>query len=1097
MKKHLSFLFILFFVLFTKISFAQNSETDSTTSHLQIEKGIALFDENKYYEALAIYNSISKCDNNYWWACYETAMLYYNQGKLEAALIKSRESEDLNPENVSTLSLIGSILDDIGKTEDAIIYLTNALESKPYNRLLLYNLATCYLNNNQLKKAEETIIRNIRINPYHKSSHLLLAKVNFYMGRVAQAYLAYNMAILMNPSVSYIAEFEKAISGKLDSLSQPYNYPYPQGVDHSNWDECTWFLKSEMAFNDNFEYDFKINYLTTRQSLMLFRKLNFSSADTSIYSQFYARFFSELMRKNYFETFLFYSYKNSGADIVKTWFEKNAAKNDEFVNWAQTTLDTWKCFGFSTLNEANNIKTYHFGENGRVSSIGKKKTIPQESKYGEWLTIHDEGWIQEKGPYSENKLEGEWLLYWPNGAVKQQLVFHNNQLDGIIYTFHQNGVKDGVYPFVKGKKHGLQEEFSSSGNTIFYGNFIDNKLNGKVVDYFYNDGFVREADYVSGKTEGKITKRWLNGVLKSEESVKDSLLEGPYHKWYSNSKAEEEGYYKSGIETGKWITYYPDGAKKSEGEYDDEGNLTGIKTDYYRNGKIESIDSSYTKGLLDGIQVNYFENGTIKSKIIYKENKTVTIELFGSRDKSLYNATETNGVLKYRTYYPSGIIEMEGDLKNGSRDGKWNIYYPLGNLAQALMYSNGFQTGKQIKYHENGALWEEYSCDSNLIIGPYKEYFSSGKIKTTGAFNKSGKKGEWITYFSNDSIRIKYFYDNDVQTGRQFSYSPTGKLETEEFFNEDGESIRKRLYDLAGNITMDQKYEYDSVLFEEKWPSGKLKIKKLIVNHKPQGIAEVYFPNGQLAGEKPFIFGLANGTGKNWDYKGNLIFEIPYTMDNINGVVKGYRNGKILYAEANEYNKTQGYYTEYYSNGKIASKKMFVNSQKHGNADFYAPDSSYMYRGIYFENTLIAYTYKKANGEFVPEIPVTLTTNEVLCYYPSGKISARMAFKNGLPNGENKLYYPSGKIMTEKLFAKGDYEGPYKSYFENGKLKELINYSNDERSGHYELYYENGQKRETGQYIAGQAQGEWLQYSEAGKLVNTIYYENDEITCIK
>jgi len=79
----------------------------------------------------------------------------------------------------------------------------------------------------------------------------------------------------------------------------------------------------------------------------------------------------------------------------------------------------------------------------------------------------------------------------------------------------------------------------------------------------------------------------------------------------------------------------------------------------------------------------------------------------------------------------------------------------------------------------------------------------------------------------------------------------------------------------------------------------------------------------------------------------------------------------------------------------------------------------------------------------------------------------------------------------------GDFEGSYKSYFENGKPKEVINYNNDERNGLYEAYFENGNKRKTGQFLAGFAQGEWLIYDQTGKLVNTLYYDNDEIYDIK
>lgn len=1097
MKMKNAFLFFVILILFSSNLLAQTTEIDSTTSHLQIEKGIALFDAGKYDDALAIYNKVEKCDPNYWWACYETALLYYNQNKLALSLAKCRESADLNPGDIATIALTGSILDDMGKTSEAIELLKNALSTRPYNRNLLYNLAVSYLNAGDLELAEETAIRNIRINPYHKNSHLLLAKVNYFMGRVAQSYLAYNMAILLNPQVSYLNEFEKAITGKLDSLSQPYKYPYPAGVDHRNWDECTWFLKSEMAFKNNFDYDYKVNFLTTRQSLMLFRKLIFEPNDTSIYSQLYARFFTELFKNNYTETFIYYTLKNTGNEVVNAWYGKNAAKNDEFVNWAQTAVDNWKCYGFNIQNENRHVKIYHFNDNGKLSDIGEMKTSPSEIKYGVWTTVNEDGLVQERGPYVESKLDGEWNVYWYNGKIKQKLPFQKNELNGTVLTYYPNGAKDGIFPFVNGKREGFHEEFTPGGRISSMLNYRNGVQNGKQINYYYHQGYIRESEFVNGKIEGKLIEKWLNGTMKAMYSFKDSLPDGAYQTWYSNSKLQSEGNYTAGTETGKWITYYADGSKQSEGTYDTTGKLTGKKINYYRNGHVQWEESAYTDGLLSGTQLSYFENGNIRSKMLFEKDKPVSLEQFSLSGKSLYTAKAVDGVIQYRTFYPDGTLEMEGHLKDNKRDGKWMIYYPLGQTAQELMYSNGQQTGRQKKYHENGKLKEDFVCDSNHIIGPYMEYYASGNLKTSGAFNKNGQNGNWTLYFSNDSVMNKYYFSDDQLSGRQFTYNPGGKLVTEEFFDESGESVRVRDYDTSGRVLQDVNYEYDSLRFCRLYPSGKVKQKRLIVDHKPAGTDQSFLPDGKSISTKPYVYGFAEGIGKNWDVSGNLSLEVPYTMDKINGLLKGYRDGKLWYINPYEFNNSEGYYYDYHDNGALASKVPFTNDQRHGAAEYYAPDSSIMYRFTYFENMLKSYSYKNAAGGYLPDRPVTLQTNEILCYYPNGKISARISLKDGLYHGPFITYYPNGKIMQEKKFVKGDLEGVYKYYFANGKLKELITYHNDEREGAYQRFFENGQMREKGWFLAGQAVGEWQIYNQAGKQVNTLLYNNNEIYDVK
>tara|TARA_R110001599_G_scaffold130977_2_gene306562 strand:- start:84 stop:1172 length:1089 start_codon:yes stop_codon:yes gene_type:complete len=42
---------------------------------------------------------------------------------------------------------------------------------------------------------------------------------------------------------------------------------------------------------------------------------------------------------------------------------------------------------------------------------------------------------------------------------------------------------------------------------------------------------------------------------------------------------------------------------------------------------------------------------------------------------------------KYRSYFPDGKLEVEGDLINGERVGEWRAYYPDGSLVQQTIYA--------------------------------------------------------------------------------------------------------------------------------------------------------------------------------------------------------------------------------------------------------------------------------------------------------------------------------------------------------------------------------------------------------------------------
>jgi uncharacterized protein len=1093
MKYFYSISFCIFFsLIISEKSKAQDPAVDSTSSEFIIRQGIELYDNDSCEDALKFYRQISVCDPNYWWACYESALALYDLNRTSEAFNKVKEAIDLNPDDVNCYTLEGSILDDLLRSDEAIELLRNALVRWPYNQRLYYNLALCYINKGNPEEAEKLLFRSIALNPYHRTSHFLLARANLMMGRMGQADLAFCMAILLNPSTSYLTAYENTITGKSDSLNFQYLHPYPPGTDHRKWDDLSRLMNSGLAFSNDFEYKYDVNYMTSRQSYMLFRKIAFDPADTSLYNRFYVRFFSELMQKDYFEPWLYYSYKETNDKNIPGWINEHQKQVKEFTSWATRFIDTGRESGFSLSNEQNQLAIYHFDENGKLESTGKMKKGPEPVKTGSWVLINSDGGKDGTGNYLENKREGKWTFYHPDNSISQQLVYHNGELDSICITYFPNGVKSGVYPRINGKQEGTETEYTPSGNILSSTNYVDDLQEGKETIYYYADGFLRESNYNKGLQNGKFTEKWLNGNIRTEAAFADSLREGPFKIYYPTGAIKSEGIYKADIQVGKWADYYPNGVKSAEGERDEQGKLSGSKINYTRDGKI-SLTETYAGGLLDGISTTYFENGAIKSRIEFKDDTIMAVDCFDDKGTELYKSRSANGILVCRIFYPDGIPEMEGTFKNGQKTGIWKIYDPLGRISEESSYENGLLHGLQKTFHENGRVKEEYMADSNLIMGIASEYYSSGQLKSKGSFNKKGRNGEWITWFSNDSIASRSCYSDGVLVGRNIIYSPDGKKLTEEFFSNDGKSIRSKTYDPSGKLLTDEKYRYDSLTEIRRYHSGQLLSKRTIVDNTVQGADETYYPNGKLLGRKTFIYGNIDGIIVKYDISGQKEFEAPYFIGTAFGARKGYNAGKPDFTDQQEEDLSQGYYREYHDNGRIAVQTRYVDDKRHGYSDFFSPDSILMFRLIYFEGVLKAYTCKDKTGTLLPETPVTTSTTEIVCHYPDGTISARITMKQGLLDGPYTTYYPDGKTMKEKVFVQGDLEGPYKSYFPNGKLKELINYHLDERDGTYEKYFLNGTKKVTGTYMAGQLTGEWNFTDESGRPLATLYYINDEI----
>jgi len=1094
MEKGLIASLFLCFSLFTYRTFGQ--EKIYISSDQFINDGIEFHDKGKYDSSIICFQKVSKCDPNYERACYELGLTYYYTDKYEEAVAKCKEAISLNYDEPIVYSLMGSILDDWGKENEAIDVINSALKKWPYNQNLIYNLAVCYLNTDRPLQAEEILTKSILINPYHLRSHLGLAKANYMMGRITQSYLAYNMVLLLNPSVNNIKSFEEAISQKTKLKIQGYKYPYPKNVNSAKWDEIKGLLQSELAFNKDFDYNYDYNYITARQSLMLFRKLTFEPSDTSIYNRLYARLFVEIYQKTGFETYLNYILKNINNDNVAKWSEKNKAKLDTFVNWAQSYLNQGRLYGFSFQDEQNSKQTFHFDENGKLVSLGESGKNGG-AKTGLWIFIGDGGYLSQKGYYKNDKAEGEWMAYWPDGTIKNSLNFKNDEMEGSVKTFYPNGAPQKNYTVKSGKKNGAYENYTHSGLIANKNDYALDSANGPGAYYNYNEGFKRTYTYKNGKLQDENIETWFNGNVKQRFSYRDDLIDGPYSTWYSNSSKESERNYKNDTLVGKYFEYYPNNQKSKEYEYDAKGRAIGKIISYDRMGKITSEESEYKNGKITGNLIEFYPDGRKERILTYQNDHLVEIECLDGKGNQLYKAKYADSSIYLKSFYPDGIISSEGLSVKDKRQGKWKFYNPLGIIKAESNYSNGSLEGIQHTYYENGQIEKEFTNSGNYILGGYKEYSINGHLKMQGNYDSTGAAGKWLYYYKNDTLSNIVFYKKGKTAGRSYSFDPTGHLKTEEFHDNEGNPIRSREYNIDGTVLADDNFEFGSHTFELKYPNGKLREKKIIVDNVPDGIQETYYPNGQMATQIEFSHNLINGHFKKWDYKGNLVSDIPYILGSAEGIGKWYNEKNPDYESHYEQDKAQGKIISYHYNGKKARESMYVDDKRNGNSDYFSPDGILMYRIRFVDNTMKAYSYPDKTGNMIPEIAITDATKEIKTYYQNGNVSAVIPIYRGLYNGKLISYYPSGSKLREAIFKLDDIEGYDKSYYPDNKLREITNYGYDSRNGSYELYYENGRKQKTGNYVMNNEEGEWKIFNPDGSLKEVLTYRNGVLYDIK
>ncbi len=1083
--------------LFLSLSVSgQKNDTIPWNGKQLIEHGIALYDKGNYVESLTLFKRVSKCDPEYAKACYESAMAYENTKEYTLGLQMVNEADSLEPNNVGTITLKGSLLDDLNRQQEAIVLLENARKRWPYNQNLLYNLAIVYVNVLEYNKAEQILTECVKLNPYHAGTHFLLGRINHSMGRIAQSALAYNMGLIMNPSSSNVTKFERTITRQAEPNPAAYLYPYDAGYDATHWKELARFCNSGIAFRKDFPYNATANFLINRASLMLFRLMEFKDSDPTIYNQFYVRFFKEILNRNEVNTLFGFQMQNIGNKEINDWNKANEVKKNKFIKFAQTSINEWREYDFSIENEKKKVKIRLFNEEGKNDFIGTQLVSAEPSKEGNYIGIDNTGFVNEKGTYKNNLAEGLSTIYWSNGNVKQELNFVAGELDGINKTYYENAKLLGIYPRVKGKSEGTEIQYTMSGRVFRKQNFENGLAEGKNYNFYSISGWSLESNYSKGKPHGPYVEKWINGVIKSEGTYVDSLLSGTYKKWYSNGKPESVNESKNDAFVGPFTLYHSNGVKKSEGTYNDSTEYQGNYTEYTRTGKVSMTQTGYINGKMTGVHTNYFDNGNKKDEYVYENDCIKKVTCYDTTGKEHYKAETQNGLLAFKYFYDEGSLRREGNFLNGKKEGEWRDISGGGVILEIENWKEDMQSGVQKTFYPSGNIKTEFYCDSNNIEGPYREFFPNGKLKSLAYYHKGKATGVIKSYYSTGALSNEYYMTDSEIAGRNFDYTPEGTLQFVSEYDEDNELAKQAVY-FNGKFQKLVNYNTDSTLVELNYSNGKPQYRYTIVDGLKEGVLESFYPNGKIFQQQFYLRGKIHGPSKQWDIDGNLSSVFTYNLNKIEGYTYVYRNGKVSTRDYYEEGVEQQDYREYYPNGSVFRMIPYVDDKREGEYIFFSPDSVKLFSFNCESNSVISVNIRNKQGK-IEKIPASNPTGTALTsYYPNGTIAAIIPLTKGYLDGTLTLYYANGNKLRERTYKNDYLEGLATDYYANGKVKESIRFVNNDKTGEYVSYSEAGLKMEEGELLTDNKTGTWTYYDAAGKPKYKVSYENDRVYEIK
>lgn len=315
--------------------------------------GITWHDRKDYNEAIEFYKKALQKNPANATALYELAYSQYEQGDLEDALETALEGARYNSPILPRLYMvIANIYDDQEEPEKAVEIYHKAIAIRPDFYLLHYNLALTLTRMRQGKEAETSLHKALQLNPFHPSSHLLLAQL--WMGRNVRipALMAYTHFLLLEGGTKRASEaatvVEKIISGAGNRSDKEKNVIYLNSSPDTSEGNFTVQEMSlslfattdellEAALVDSLgayrtNLDKYIKQISSAVRLIAGAEEKMT-ASASFTQQFYLPWYSEMVRLNHVEVFCHLVAVNCMIPGAESWLTEHQEEVKAFTSW--------------------------------------------------------------------------------------------------------------------------------------------------------------------------------------------------------------------------------------------------------------------------------------------------------------------------------------------------------------------------------------------------------------------------------------------------------------------------------------------------------------------------------------------------------------------------------------------------------------------------------------------------------------------------------------------------------------------------------------------------------------------------------------------
>lgn len=1057
--------------------------------------------KGNYEQSLEILERIHPKDSSYCSSLVPKSYYLLNAGRFEEAVEVTNQGISRDCGTLSLSFFINKVVAfmNSGELDKGLIAVNEGLEAYPRNFQLWYNKGLLLEKADKISEAVAAYQQSILLNPSYAYSHLRLGNISYKQQLTAQAMMALNMYLILDPdgkdTFGVLNSFNDLVRTKNTSI--PVTGLEISG-DDASFEQLNLLLDNRLAFNEQYKVNSKVTIPLTKQNHLMLEQLASYKDGSGFWAKVYIPLYQWVWKNDHFENF---------TNVVSFSIE-----NEDYKKIVRKDIEALKSFRISLLSQYSNLleePSYRVleGDNGltfkyldlRLDGIGKAKG---KALVGDWKFYNGEGILSGEGVFdSEGKRTGHWKWY--------------NDFDGIKETAE----------YKNGSLEGLNKGYFNNGRLRYVATYANDKLNGEHLVYNKNGALLEKKFFKNGALEGEYRSNFPVGeVLKEFDIVyRNGLIEDKAFEYYANGKVFSEMQFKGGKKNGIEKRFSRDGALTSEIKFEDN-EAAGPFVSYFPNGNIYER-STYEKGLFEGVYEIYYENGNLKStgelkeglyqgtvkyfdrdgklhyEYDYRNGDIIGYRYFDKQGELLASGKRRGGEFYYKGFSPYGQVIAEGlyDTKGGKK-GAWNFYSENGVLTRKGDYSDDAANGIYTQYYETGEKFSESTYQQDTLNGYYRTFFPDGKMKSQGWYVNGAEEGEWRHYYPNGTVKIKNFFHKGKFHGLQEFFGTDGKL-TSTLLYEFGDVLLEQFYDPKGELFEElDRSKTGKVVLEAHHFSGAVSHRTTYVNGVKHGPFIEYDHEGKKVEEGNFLNGEQEGSWISYYPNGNKKMQANLSRGELHGeMLRYYEDGTVEVNHFYEFGNYTGQARSFHENGELAVLTRYIAGEENDRKEFFDPEGRLELVRFYTHGRLMGYSYLDKNSKEIPMIPLENETGIIKSYYDNGKVSREMEYVSGEVKGAYKSYYYTGQLKYETFYEAGEYHGKTMEYFPSGKVKSERNYINGELHGPSRDYYENGQLKQETTYIYDLKHGPAKSFSEKGALLkeehyfNNNYYEEDSI----